>query len=471
MSGPAFAAVDLGAGSGRVILGRVEGEAIALDEVHRFVQPTCQGGGRDRWSLGAMFAEVARGLALAGERAGELASIGVDTWGVDFGLIDAEGRLLADPVRYRDPRTDGMLEELHALVPRAELYARTGIQFQPFNTLVQLLAQVRQGEWPEEAATLLMMPDLIHHLLCGSRSGELTIASTSMALEARSRTWDRGLLEAVGVPGEVMPELVGPGTLLGRLKPALAEELGLGAVPVVCPAAHDTASAVAATPLEEGWAFVSSGTWSLVGIEAPEPVLSEEAMEGGFTNEAGVFGTTRFLVNCAGLWILESCREVWRSRGLDLDHAELLRRVAASPSPEALIDPDDLRFLHPEDMVAEVRAHLEERGARAPEDPAALARLILESIARRTAQILERLREVTGRSLSGVHVVGGGSQNDFLNQAIADASGLPVRAGPVEATALGNVCLQAIQAGAFKDLAEARAAIARSFPCREFGAG
>ena len=468
MSGPAFAAVDLGASSGRVILGRVEGEAIALDEVHRFVQPTCQSGGRDRWSLGAMFAQVARGLALAGERAGELASIGVDTWGVDFGLIDAEGRLLADPVRYRDRRTDGMLEELFALFPRAELYARTGIQFQPFNTLVQLLAQVRQGEWPEEAATLLMMPDLIHHLLCGSASGELTIASTSMALEARSQTWDRGLLEAVGVPGEVMPELVGPGTLLGRLKPALAEELGLGAVPVVCPAAHDTASAVAATPLEEGWAFVSSGTWSLVGIEAAEPILSEEAREGGFTNEAGVFGTTRFLVNCAGLWILESCREVWKRMGMQFDLAELLARAAACPPAEAFIDPDDLRFLHPRSMLVEVRSALEEQGQDPPEDPAVMARLILESIARRTVQILERLQTVTGRSLSGVHVVGGGSQNDFLNQAIADASGLPVRAGPVEATALGNVCLQAIQAGELADLAEARRAVAHSFPCRVF---
>ena len=468
MSGPAFAAVDLGASSGRVILGRVEGEAIALDEVHRFVQPTCQSGGRDRWSLGAMFAEVARGLALAGERAGELASIGVDTWGVDFGLIDAEGRLLADPVRYRDRRTDGMLEELFALFPRAELYARTGIQFQPFNTLVQLLAQVRQGEWPEEAATLLMMPDLIHHLLCGSASGELTIASTSMALEARSQTWDRGLLEAVGVPGEVMPELVGPGTLLGRLKPALAEELGLGAVPVVCPAAHDTASAVAATPLEEGWAFVSSGTWSLVGIEAAEPILSEEAREGGFTNEAGVFGTTRFLVNCAGLWILESCREVWKRMGMQFDLAELLARAAACPPAEAFIDPDDLRFLHPRSMLVEVRSALEEQGQDPPEDPAVMARLILESFARRTVQILERLQTVTGRSLSGVHVVGGGSQNDFLNQAIADASGLPVRAGPVEATALGNVCLQAIQAGELADLAEARRAVAHSFPCRVF---
>jgi len=471
MKSKAYIAVDLGAGSGRVILARFGDDSLELEVTHRFVQPGTVADGHERWVLREMLTEIERGLEIAGDRLreqpAELRSLGVDTWGVDFGLLDGRGELIADPVRYRDSRTEGMIDELTALVPREELYARTGTQFQPFNTLVQLLAQVRQGEWPAEARTLLLMPDLVHHHLCGRAAGELTNASTTQALDPRTRTWIPELLQTVGVPPEVMPELVEPGTRLGPLRPALQEALGLPPASVVCPATHDTASAVAATPLEEGWAYISSGTWSLVGAELSEPILTAEALEAGFTNEGGVFGTTRFLVNCMGLWILESCREIWRARGELLPYDELLDRIAKAPPSEVHLSPDDPRFLNPADMIEEIRAHLAERGETAPTDQVALSRMILESLAARYEVILRRLERITGRTIRGVHIVGGGSQNEFLNQATADATGLPVRAGPVEATAIGNVVLQAIGDGVLDDLAQARRFVARALAPRE----
>ena len=467
-----YVAVDLGAGSGRVVLGRFGSDSLELEVVHRFPQPTSHAGGHDRWVLKDLLAEVERGLLGVGERIRErpadLRSIGVDSWGVDFGLLDENGELLDDPVRYRDPRTDGLIEELCRLVPREELYAVTGIQFLPFNTLVQLLAVTREGGWPPAAAKLLMMPDLVHHHLSGRAVGEETNASTTQALAARTRTWAPELLRAVGVPLDVMPELVPPGSSLGPLRPELQERLGLPSVTVVCPATHDTASAVAGTPLEEGWAYISSGTWSLVGVEVTEPVLTPEACDAGFTNEAGVFGTIRLLTNCMGLWILESCREVWESRGELLPYDVLLERMPEVAPAATLIEVDDQRFLHPPDMVEEIAAHLRERGCEPPADQVVLSRTILDSLAARYAVILKHLAALTGRPVRGVQIVGGGSQNDYLNQAAALATGLPVRAGPVEATAIGNLALQAIHDGLFPDLAAARGFIGRVLPTRDF---
>lgn len=465
----AYAAVDLGAGSGRVIVGRVADGCFALEEVHRFAHAVRRVGGHERWDFARIAAEVERGLASAGRAAGSaLRSLGVDGWGVDHGFLDARGELLADPVSYRDARTEGMLERLFERVSRPELHARTGIQCLPINTSVQLLAQVLAGEWPQEAARLLLIPDLVHHHLCGSEVGEETNASTTQLLDPRTRRWDEGLCQAIGVPPAVLPELVPAGTALGRLRPDLARRCGLAGIEVVAPGTHDTASAVAGTPLEPGWAYISSGTWSLVGVETRWPVIGERTCAENFTNEAGVFGTNRLLKNVMGLWLLESCRRAWERRARVLDHDELQRALAARAPLRRKIDPDDLRFLNPPDMPAAIAAQLRERGAESVRGELETSQLVLESLAERYAEVLGVLQELTGETLRGVHIVGGGSRNDFLNQATADASGLPVHAGPVEASALGNLAVQAIQDGAFTDLAAARRAIARSFPARPF---
>ncbi len=469
----AYAAVDLGAGSGRVIVGRVVGEQIELQEVHRFTHDVRALDGHERWDLARIVAEVERGLALAGRATGAaLRSVGVDGWGVDHGFLDARGELLGDPISYRDVRTNGMLARLFERVPRAELHARTGIQSLAINTSVQLLAQIEAGEWPPGAARMLMIPDLVHRHLCGSEVSEETNASTTQlagfAPDARSRSWDEELCQRLGIPSAVLPTLVKAGTSLGRLRPELARRLGLAELAIVAPGTHDTASAVAGTPLEPGWAYVSSGTWSLVGLETSAPVLTPRACAENVTNEAGVFGTNRLLKNVMGLWLLESCRRSWASRGPVLAHDELQRALAGRAPLRQRLDPDDPRFLNPPDMPAAIAAHLCATGQPPLEGELALSQLVLESLARRYAEIVALLADLTSTPIRGLHVVGGGSQNDYLDQATADATGLPVRAGPVEATALGNVAVQAIHDGAFADLAAARRAIARSFRAKAF---
>lgn len=462
----AYLAVDLGATSGRVILGVLRENELHLEELHRFAQPVAHEGGHQRWALPELLREIEAGLAAAGAQTlvdpATIRSVGVDTWGVDYGLLDADGRLLENPVCYRDPRTEGRYEELLQRVPPAELYARTGIQLMSINTVVQLYAQVAAGEWPEGVAHFLMMPDLVHHHLCGSLVGEFTIASTSQLLRAGRSEWDAELLAAAGVPAAVMPELVPPGTRLGPLNEALQRATGLVGLEVVAPPAHDTASAVVATPLEEGWAYLSCGTWSLLGVETTAPVLGEAARQHNFTNEGGAYGTNRLLKNVTGLWILESCRAKWRERGLDVDYEALLAGLDPEQRGGVFIDPDDPRFLNPTDMVAELHTYLAETGQAVPADHVGLTRVILESLAKRYAEVLEQLEEITGRAVRGVHIVGGGSRNTFLARAAAIAAGRPVRTGPVEATAIGNLLVQAIADGLFPDLASARGWLART---------
>lgn len=481
----AYAAVDLGAGSGRVIVGWVGtgggapgpepgAPRIELREVHRFSHQVRSVDGHERWDLARILGEVERGLSAAGRTAGhELVSVGVDGWGVDHGFLGPDGRLLADPISYRDWRTEGVLERLFARVPRAELHRRTGIQSLPINTSAQLLAQLEAGEWPRAARRLLLIPDLVHRHLCGSEVSEVTNASTTQLCAVApdgARAWDRELCARLDIPDEVLPPLVPAGTRLGTLHPGLARRLGLGEIAVVAPGTHDTASAVAGTPLEPGWAYVSSGTWSLVGLETRAPVLSARAAAENVTNEAGVCGTNRLLKNVTGLWLLESCRRVWARRGSVPEHAELQRALAGRAPLAQRLDPDDPRFLNPPDMPAAIAACLREGGQEPLEDELSVAQLVLESLARRYAEVIALLAELTGTPVRGVHVVGGGSQNEFLNRATARATGLSVRVGPVEATALGNVLVQALHDGAFPDLAAARAAVARSFRPSEVGA-
>jgi rhamnulokinase len=465
-------AVDLGAGSGRVMLGGLGEDGLRLQEIHRFTYPPAERHGHLRWDVDHIWASIKVGLqaapAAAKELGAEIASVGVDSWGVDYGLVDAAGALVEEPVCYRDPKRTALMAEVLERVPRDRMFAHTGIQFLPFNTVYQLYAHAKEGI-PSDAATLLMMPDLFHARLADTAKGEYTNATTTQLLDPHTGQWDDDLFRSLGLPRELMPELAQPGDSLGVLRPALQAELGLPPLSVIAPATHDTGSAVAGTPLRAGWAYISSGTWSLVGVERPEALINPEVARASFTNEGGAFGTIRFLKNVMGLWILESCRREWTEKGLVSDYSALLQAAAAFDRPQGVVFPDAPRFFNPPSMRAAVRDALVESGQPAPEDPARLTRVILDSLALRYASVLASIERLTGASIPGVHVVGGGSLNEYLNQATADATGKPVLAGPVEATAVGNVLVQAIASGAAASLDEARNGLARRMDLREFG--
>jgi len=468
---PFHLAVDLGAGSGRVVLGRVGPGGLVQDEVHRFHYAPAPSGGRLRWPFGRILGGLKEGLAAgqraAAERQGSIDTVGVDSWGVDYGLLDAGGRLLDDPVCYRDHRTDGAMEQVLRRVSREEIFHRTGIQFLQFNTLFQLHVHVRDG-LPAGARRLLMIPDLCHHALCGSVSSEYTNASTTQLLDVRTRRWADDLFSRLSLPREIMPEVGSPGRELGELRPVLQKELGIGPLRVLAPATHDTGSAVAGAPIEPGWAYVSSGTWSLVGVERSSPLVGDAVARANFTNEGGAFGTIRFLKNVMGLWILDSCRHEWAEKGLSADIEGLLAAAAAIERPPGLVFPDHPRFFSPASMTAEVQGALAETGQRVPDDPARLTRVILDSLAFRYASVVRTIEALTGEAVPGLHIVGGGCQNDYLNQATADASGRPLLAGPAEATATGNLLLQAVAAGRLGSLAEGRRLVARAVRPRRF---
>jgi rhamnulokinase len=468
---PFHVAVDLGAGSGRVMLGRLAPESASLEEVHRFAYPPRIEAGRLRWSFPAILDGVKQGLRealrAAGVRGGLIRTLGVDSWGVDYGLLDAGGKVLEDPVCYRDHRTDGAIERVLREVPREEIFQRTGIQFLQFNTIFQLHEHAREG-LPAGARRLLMIPDLCHHALCGSTSGEYTNASTTQLLDVRTRRWADDLFSRLGLPRELMPDVLAPGSPLGELRPALQKELALPPLQVVAPATHDTGSAVAGTPLEPGWAYVSSGTWSLVGVERRSPLVGDAVARANFTNEGGVFGSIRFLKNVMGLWILDSCRQEWAERGLSSDLDLLLPAAATIERPPGFVFPDHPRFFNPASMTAEVQGALAETGQRVPDDPARLTRVILDSLALRYASVVRSIEQLTGEAIPGIHIVGGGCLNDYLDQATANAAGRPVAAGPAEATATGNLLLQAVAVGSLASLAEGRQLVARAMRGRRF---
>src|SRR3989440_2484910 len=411
MSDPLYIAVDLGAGSGRVFLAGLHESEFRLQQIQRFHYAPSISSGHLRWDLPRIFAEIKAGLRKAGAHARdfgrECQSIGVDSWGVDYGLIDAAGRLVELPVCYRDERTRGVMEEVFARVPRQEIFCRTGIQFLQFNTLFQLYSHAREGI-PASAHKLLLIPDLINFFLTGSCFSEYTNASTTQMLNAQTREWDDELLDCLSLPKHLLPEIVPSGAEVGSLRAELAEELGMGVVQVVAPATHDTGSAVVGAPLETGWAYISSGTWSLVGVERDDVLINDDVARYNFTNEGGAFGTMCFLKNVMGLWILESCRQEWQARGLNLDYDDLLARVAACEQTPGLIFPDDPRFFNPPSMLEAIAGQMAETGQRAPDDPPSLARVILDSLALRYASVLRTIELLTGRRVSGVQVVGGG---------------------------------------------------------------
>jgi rhamnulokinase len=471
MTDALYIAVDLGAGSGRVFLaGLSEGEFL-LEEAHRFHYPASRIAGHLRWDLQNIFKEIKAGMSEAGARARKLGrpihSIGVDSWAVDYGLIDHQGDLIEQPVCYRDERTQGVMEQVFARLSREEIFARTGIQFLAFNTLFQLHAQAQSGI-PANAARLLMVPDLINYFLTGRAVTEYTNATTTQMVNAASGKWDWHMVEHLGLPSQVLTEIVPAGTNLGALKAALADELRLEGVRVVAPATHDTASAVIGAPLMDGWAYISSGTWSLVGVERHQPLINMDVARHNFTNEGGAFGTVRFLKNVMGLWLLESCRKEWQARGIDVDYQTLLAQVEATNDFVGLIYPDDARFFNPLSMLDAIAEQLVETDQRISANPPAVAKVILDSLAFRYASILKTITSLTHRQFDGVQIVGGGSQNDYLNQATATVTGLPVLAGPVEATATGNALVQAMAEGRFATLTEARRHIARNLRLKKF---
>lgn len=465
---PYHVAVDLGAESGRVVVGTLQDGRVGLAEAHRFANVPVRTPDGLHWDVLRLYGEILYGLRAAGQRfRREPASVGIDSWAVDYGLLDAGGRLLGNPYHYRDARTDGVREEATRRVPAAEQYARTGIAQLPFNTLYQLLAQRRGDDRTLELArSLLMIPDLLHYWLTGVQATEYTNASTTGALAVDGR-WATDLLARLDLPAHILLPPTPPATVLGDLRVGVREECGLAAGRVILPATHDTACAVVAVPTMSGragtgHAYLSSGTWSLLGLELDRPILGEEARQAGFTNEGGVAGTYRFLTNIMGLWLLQECRRAWARAGHDWTYEELVAGAAAVTAPDVVIDVDDPAFLHPDNMPAAIAAQLQRTEQPMASEPAALVRAILDSLALAYRMALQQAERLAETRVETVHVVGGGARNGLLCQLTADACGRPVLAGPVEATALGNVLAQAMGTGELANLAEARAVARRS---------
>jgi rhamnulokinase len=466
-----FLAFDLGAESGRAVVGHLEAQGLHLEEIHRFANGPVRVSDSLHWDVLRLWAEVKRGLGLAVQAHGpDLLSVGLDTWGVDFGLLAADGSLLGNPYHYRDSRTDGMLERAFQLVPRAEIYERTGIQFMQINSLYQLLAMA-QANSPllGAAGTFLNMPDLFNYWLSGRKASEFTIATTSQCYDPRAGDWAREMLARLGIPVHIFGPIVAPGTVLAELRPDLQQELGSPAMLVVAAAGHDTASAVAAVPAEgTDYIYLSSGTWSLMGVENREAVITGQSLAYDFTNEGGVDGTFRLLKNIMGLWLVQECRRDWARAGTTYSYDQLTQMAAAAPAFGPLVAVNDERFLPPGDMVGRIHTFCRDTGQAVPQTEGEVVRCVLESLALEYRWVAGRLDELVARPLPTVHIIGGGSQNKLLNQFAANATGRTVVTGPVEATAIGNVLVQAIALGHLAGLEEARALVRRSFEVERY---
>ncbi|MEW2508244.1 rhamnulokinase family protein [Amycolatopsis sp. NPDC047767] len=457
-----LAAVDLGASSGRVMAGTVGPGHLQVDEVRRFPNGAVRAGGTLYWDARRIYREALTGIAQVHE-GGTVAGIGIDSWAVDYGLLDVRGVLLSDPVHYRDSRTDGIAQQVQRTIPARELFAVTGLQELPFNTLYQLVAE---GERLAAAETMLLIPDLLGYWLTRSIGAERTNASTTQLYDVRTGTWATGLAERAGIPVRLLPPLREPGELVGTLRTEVAQENGLPQVPVIAVGSHDTASAVVAVPAEPAanFAYISSGTWSLVGLELEEPVLSEAARDANFTNETGVDGTIRFLRNVMGLWVLSETLRTWTGRGERANLTEVLAEAAHAVPLAAVVDINAPEFLPPGDMPARIAAACRKTGQRPPETKGEIVRCIVDSLALAYRSTVRQAADLVGRKVDVVHVVGGGVHNELLCQLTADACGVPVLAGPVEAAALGNVLVQARALGAadLPDLTAMRALVRRT---------
>jgi rhamnulokinase len=462
-----YLAIDLGAESGRAVLGRVQDGVITTEEIRRFPNSPIHCAASLRWDVTRLWSEIRE--CLTNLDVPKLAGIGVDAWGVDYALLGDDGDLLENPYHYRDKRTDGVMDLVFDKVSKEEIYKETGIQFMQINTLYQLFAARRDTpEVLSRARTLLTIPDLFHYWLTGNMKCEFTNATTTQMVSAKSRQWARGLIEKAGLSSSLPAEIVEPGSVLGALSGKVDCASALHGTPVIAPASHDTGSAVAAIAAREGTVFISSGTWSLVGTEIDAPLINDEALRLNFTNEGGVCGTNRLLKNVMGLWMLQCCRRCWSSENKDISYGELMDLASAEPAFAHLLDPDDPSFLHPENMPSAIDAYCNKTAQPAPVTAGAYTRAVLESIALKYRQVIRQIEKLTQTRVSKIRIIGGGSKNHLLNQFTADATGKTVLAGPVEATALGNLAMQILATGVASSLAEVRAIIERSFPIEVF---
>ena len=465
-----FIAVDLGAGSGRVIVGILENEKIHIEEIHRFSNKQINKDGNLFWDVPGLFKEIKRGFSLAVKKGHkDIESIGIDTWGVDFGFIGNDDQLLELPYTYRDSRTNGIPEKVFEKISPEDIYNRTGIQFMQINSLYQLYSiKLSNESLLKESVKLLFIPDLFNFLLTGEKKSEYTIASTSQFLNAETKQFDPDIFSSLGLPINIMAPIVQPGTAIGKLLPDIASETGLNIIDVIAVGCHDTASAVAAVPGRgDDWAYLSSGTWSLLGLENDKPVINYEFKD--FTNEGGVNGKIRYLQNISGLWFLQEIKKSWEKRGENFSYEEITKLAEKSDPFISIINPDDSLFTNPPDMIEAVNEYSIKTKQRIPETMGDYARSIFESLALKYKSVLQRIEKVSKRNIHKLHIVGGGSQNTLLNQLAADATGKQVITGPVEATALGNIAVQAVSKGKIDSYEKAREIISNSIPVKIYG--
>ncbi len=474
MTSSDFIAVDIGAESGRVILGRLQDKNLSLDEIYRFSNEQIVQNKHLHWNTQKLFGEIKTRLAQAVKKGHKkIRGIGVDAWGVDFGLLDKDDTLLEEPYSYRDSRTNGMIERSFELIPRESMYFLTGTQFMQINSVFQLLSMVEASSpLLDRSDTLLFIPDLFHFFMTGKKYSEYTIASTSQLLNASKKSWEPVLFDKLGIPIDIMAPLVQPGSVVGSLLPEIRSETGLNEVDIIAPASHDTASAVVGVPFKDRTsAFLSSGTWSLLGVEVDEPINNEKSLRCLFTNEGGYNSTIRFLRNTMGLWLLQSCLKSWNESGLKYSYDDLVAMGKQAQEFISVIDPDYHEFLNPPDMTKAVTDYCRKTEQKAPGSPGEFVRIIVESLALKYRFIIDHINDVRNEHITALHIVGGGSQNDLLNQFSANSTGLPVIAGPVEAAAAGNITVQAIALGELSGIGEARSIIADSFPVRQYEPG
>jgi len=466
-----YIAVDLGAESGRVMLGSITDGRVSLAETRRFGNGPVEEGGSLRWDFERLLSEIKAGIGQAVEAAGgKVQGIGVDSWGVDFGLIGADGQLLEKPYHYRDSRTNGMMEKAFEIMPKRQVYEHTGIQFMQLNSLYQLLAmRLAKSDVLAQTKRLIFMADLFAYFLCGKAFGEYTLASTSQMMDMKTGRWSEAIFENLSLPLEIMPEVVMPGTVVGELTEEVAAEIGCAKIPVIAVGSHDTASAVLGVPAGSGnWAYLSSGTWSLMGVELPRAVVNDKTFGYEFTNEGGVENTIRLLKNIMGLWLVQECKRQWQRDGQDLSYDDLTRMASEAEPFFAHVDCDCSDFLAPGNMPARINKHLSDTGQRPTDDKGQMVRLVLESLALKYRSVLGAMEDAADRAIDVLHVVGGGIKNELLCQFTADAIGKKVITGPIEATASGNILMQAKATGQIASMAEARQIVRNSFELKEY---